>query len=158
MPLPPGLDLANAVGADYLKAWNQYWEYTKTPEFKTQVRSQVLAPDFLKHNYLSTELRIPVTLLGTNVCSPLATNAIKYGALSTPTGRIEINWSADQGQFRWMWRERGGPPVAAPTQTGFGSRLIAASLKGELAGSSRFDYAPGGLTCVLTILAPPRGA
>jgi two-component sensor histidine kinase len=89
----------------------------------------------------------------------LATNASKYGALSTQTGRVAVTWSYEaRTRLVLTWRESGGPPVAPPRRSGFGSRLIAASLKGELAGSSRFDYAPGGLTCVLTILAPPRGA
>jgi hypothetical protein len=76
-PLPPGLDLENANGPWYLEAWNQYWRWTKTDEFKTQMREIVLADDFLKGNYLSSELRVPATLLGINACSPLATNAIR---------------------------------------------------------------------------------
>ena len=89
----------------------------------------------------------------------LATNASKYGALSTEAGRVAVTWRHEaRTRLVLTWRESGGPPATPPKRSGFGSRLIAASLKGELAGSSRFDYAPGGLTCVLTILAPPRGA
>jgi len=75
-PLPPGLDLENCNGKDYLDCWNRYWQWSKTDDFKSQMRPMVLADDFLKDNYLSTELRVPVTLLQTNACSPLATNAI----------------------------------------------------------------------------------
>lgn len=64
------------VGAGYLDCWNEYWAYTKTEEFKEAAKAIVLAPDFRQDNFLSTELRIPVTLLETNACSPLATNAI----------------------------------------------------------------------------------
>jgi hypothetical protein len=74
--LPQGLDLENANGKDYLTAWNRYWEWTKTDAFKTRMRQMALADDFLRDNYLSTELRVPVTLLQTNACSPLGTNAI----------------------------------------------------------------------------------
>ena len=74
--LPAGLDMENANGKNYLAAWNRYWEWTKTDAFKTRMRQIVLADDFLRDNYLSTELRVPVTLLQTNACSPLATNAI----------------------------------------------------------------------------------
>ncbi len=78
--LPPqaqGLDETHGCnGKDYLTCWNKYWEWTKTEEFKQKMREIVLAEDFLKDNYLSTELRVPVTLLQTNACSPLATNAI----------------------------------------------------------------------------------
>ena len=74
--LPSGLDLERANGPDYLTAWNQYWNWTKTDGFKTDMRKQVLDDHFLEDNYLSSELRVPVPLLGINACSPLATNAI----------------------------------------------------------------------------------
>jgi hypothetical protein len=76
-PLPSGLDLENANGPNYLAAWSQYWGWTKTDGFKSQMRDIVNAPDFLKDNYLSTELRVPITLLGVNACAPIATNAIR---------------------------------------------------------------------------------
>jgi hypothetical protein len=75
--LPSGLDLENANGPHYLAAWNQYWAWTKTEDFKSKMRAKVLEDGFLEKNYLSTELRVPVTLLGINACSPLATNAIR---------------------------------------------------------------------------------
>lgn len=64
-------------GQGYLDCWNSYWAWTKTDEFKKQMRDIVMKDDFLKDNYLSSELRVPVTLLQTNACSPLATNALK---------------------------------------------------------------------------------
>jgi hypothetical protein len=76
-PLPAGLDMENANGKDYLAAWNQYWAWTKTDAFLNQIRPIVLADDFLTDNYLSTELRVPSTLMQTNICSPIATNAIE---------------------------------------------------------------------------------
>jgi hypothetical protein len=77
LPAPAlGLDPEGAVGPGYLEAWNRYWAWTKSEDFKRQMRDIVLAPDFLDNNYLSTEARVPVTLLETNACSPLATNAI----------------------------------------------------------------------------------
>ena len=75
--LPAGLDLEGANGPNYLTAWNQYWAWTKTEEFKSKMRPIVLADNFLKDNFLSTELRVPATLLGINACSPIATNAIR---------------------------------------------------------------------------------
>jgi hypothetical protein len=74
-------------GPNYLKCWNDYWAWTKTDEFKSQMRAIVAAPDFLDGNYLSSEFRVPVTLLQTNACSPLATNAIR--------GNIWDNFSSD---------------------------------------------------------------
>jgi len=74
--LPPGEGLANCAGNNYLSCFDRYWQLTKTEDFKTKMRAIVLQPDFLKDNYLSTDARIPVTLLQTNACSPLATNAL----------------------------------------------------------------------------------
>jgi hypothetical protein len=71
------LDPGGCSGRDYLKCWRGYWDLTKTAEFRTKMREIVLAPDFLQNNYLSTDARIPVTLLRTNACSPLGTNAIR---------------------------------------------------------------------------------
>jgi two-component sensor histidine kinase len=89
----------------------------------------------------------------------LATNASKYGALSTSAGQVAVTWNLDgRARLTITWRERGGPLVKPPQRGGFGSRLIAASLKGDLAGSADFDYAPEGLTCFLTILAAPKAA
>jgi hypothetical protein len=63
-------------GRDYLDCWWRYWAWTQTDAFKEKMTAIVKQPDFLRHNYLSSELRIPVTLLQTNACSPLATNAL----------------------------------------------------------------------------------
>ncbi len=71
-----GLDPAGCAGPGYLQCWNNYWAWTKTEDYKRQMRPIVNAPDFLDGNYLSTEARVPVTLLQTNACSPLATNAL----------------------------------------------------------------------------------
>ncbi len=71
--LAPG----GCTGPNYLACFNRFWTYTKTEEFKAKMRAIVAAPDFLKDNFLSNEARIPVTLLRTNACSPLATNAIR---------------------------------------------------------------------------------
>jgi hypothetical protein len=65
------------VGPNYLNYWNNYWRWTQTDEFKKAMVEIVKKDDFLQDNFLSTELRIPVTLLETNACSPLATNAIE---------------------------------------------------------------------------------
>lgn len=70
------LDSENCVGSNSMSCWNRYWAWTKTDEYKRQMREIVAAPDFLDNNYLSTEVRVPVTLLQTNACSPLATNAL----------------------------------------------------------------------------------
>jgi len=72
----PGVDPGGCSGKGYLDCWNRYWAWTKTDGFKAKMREIVQRDDFLDGNYLSTELRVPATLLQTNACSPLATNAI----------------------------------------------------------------------------------
>jgi len=82
-PAPPEREIdvgacdGGGNGPNYLTCWNRYWEWTKTDAFKHEMRQLVLAPDFLDNNFLSTERRVPVNLLETNLCSALATNAIK---------------------------------------------------------------------------------
>ena len=74
--LPPGLDLENCNGKNWLGCWDKYWASTKTDDYKTKMRDIVLKDDFLTDNYLSNEFRVPSTLMQTNICSPIATNAI----------------------------------------------------------------------------------
>ncbi len=73
----------------------------------------------------------------------LATNATKYGALSSDQGRVDLTWSSADGVFHLEWRESGGPPVKQPTRTGFGSRLIR-MLAHEIGGELELHYDPDG--------------
>jgi PAS domain S-box-containing protein len=89
----------------------------------------------------------------------LATNAVKYGALSTLGGQVAIAWSVTpppkpatakgggHPRFVLTWTEIGGPPVSAPTRRGFGSRLIERGLASELSGEAHIDFEPGGVVC-----------
>ena len=65
-----------ATGPDYLTSFRRWWDWTQTEDYKRQMREIVHRADFLVDNFLSSDARIPVTLLRTNLCSPLATNAI----------------------------------------------------------------------------------
>jgi hypothetical protein len=73
----PGVDPGGCAGPEYLTCFKKYWAWTKTDAYKAEMRKIVAAPDFLEGNYLSTELRVPETLLRTNACSPVATNALE---------------------------------------------------------------------------------
>jgi two-component sensor histidine kinase len=88
----------------------------------------------------------------------LATNATKYGALSTPTGRVRLNWTFASGEraVRLVWAETGGPPVTAPARQGFGSRLIARALR-DLQGSAALRYEPDGVVCDMHLRLPAGG-
>lgn len=81
----------------------------------------------------------------------LATNAAKYGSLSSEAGRVEVRWFVEAGagtpDLVLHWQERGGPPVKAPTSKGFGSRLIRMGLGG--AGGVEVDYSPDGVRATM---------
>jgi PAS domain S-box-containing protein len=84
----------------------------------------------------------------------LATNAAKYGALSTPDGRVLIDWAlADQRdrKLKLAWRELDGPKVTPPDRRGFGSRLIERNIRHDLAGEIDLVYATSGLIAELTV-------
>ena len=80
----------------------------------------------------------------------LATNAIKYGALSRPEGRVAVRWGVQEGILQLDWEESGGPPVAPPTQKGFGSRLLEDLLIRDLGGYTKLSYDPTGVRCSIT--------
>ena len=77
----------------------------------------------------------------------LCTNATKYGALSAPGGSVEVRWSVQGDLLAIEWRERGGPPVAAPEHRGFGLRMIERALAADLAGAASLAFEPEGLVC-----------
>jgi PAS domain S-box-containing protein len=91
----------------------------------------------------------------------LVTNAAKYGALSSLSGRVSLNWELTPGMLALKWTESGGPPTQAPASPGFGTRIITASVEGQLAGKAVFDWRPEGLQCVLSVpredMTPVRG-
>src|SRR5215475_889276 len=83
----------------------------------------------------------------------LATNASKYGALSSQTGSVDVSWGLDDNIFTMSWTERGGPPVSAPTQRGFGSTVLNLMAKHTVGGDVYLDYAPSGVVWSLTCLS-----
>jgi PAS domain S-box-containing protein len=85
----------------------------------------------------------------------LATNAGKYGALSTDRGRVDIGWGmTDFDTFTLCWTEREGPPVTAPKQRGFGTVVMEAMVARSVDGAVRLDYRPSGVIWCLTCPAP----
>jgi len=84
----------------------------------------------------------------------LATNSAKYGALSSTEGKLDVRWSQQPGTLVLGWKEAGGPTIAEPTKSGFGVKVIRASVEGQLGGSVRFDWRPAGLLCSLTLPLP----
>ena len=91
----------------------------------------------------------------------LATNALKYGALSVTGGTISLTWNiattADGDEVVFEWKERGGPPPAPPTREGFGNRVIKSVTAREKTGSVTIEYPPDGVYCRIAY-ARPRAA
>ncbi len=81
----------------------------------------------------------------------LATNAVKYGALSRFAGRVRVAWSLQgEKQLHLRWTETGGPRVTAPTKEGFGTRAITRML-GQLNGEVKFEWREDGMICEITV-------
>jgi PAS domain S-box-containing protein len=98
------------------------------------------------------ELSARSALCLTMVLNELATNAAKYGSLSSPSGTLSLIWSIPldaHETFKLEWLERGGPAVAEPSRRGFGARLIERCLVSDLGGTHDFRFDPEGLHCVI---------
>jgi two-component sensor histidine kinase len=89
------------------------------------------------------------------VFQELATNAVKYGALSTTEGRVAVQWHLSgenrSPQLNVVWQEEGGPTVAAPKRQGFGTRLIQILLCHDLGAQMEMSWAPAGARCEFQI-------
>ena len=87
----------------------------------------------------------------------LATNSVKYGALSTATGRVQISWMQPSGTQRLelRWLERDGPKVRSPVKRGFGIEFIERLVLTDLGGEARFEFEKTGLSCTISV---PAGA
>jgi two-component sensor histidine kinase len=82
------------------------------------------------------------------VVHELATNSLKYGALSVPTGTLDLSCTAPSDEVVLLWTEQGGPLVEAPAAGGFGSKLVTRSMSG-LGGSINCDWSPAGVVITL---------
>jgi PAS domain S-box-containing protein len=82
----------------------------------------------------------------------LATNAAKYGALSTSKGRVSVSWTQERcGALTVRWTETGGPLVSKPARRGLGATMLARALGGALKGQTRMDWRPEGLVCEMEL-------
>ena len=121
------------------------------------IATQELAP-YSEMNGKRTFIDGPQTLLEPDAAQAvamtlheLATNAAKYGALSTPNGQVHLEWShAADGRLRLRWMETGGPVAQEPTRKGLGSRIIEQMIV-QQKGIVRFDWRNDGLVCEITL-------
>jgi PAS domain S-box-containing protein len=81
----------------------------------------------------------------------LATNAAKHGALSSPNGKITLDWHLRGDSLTLNWAENGGPVIAEPSSRSFGLKVIVASIEQQLSGKTAFDWDPDGLRCEFSI-------
>ncbi|HEX8571673.1 MAG TPA: PAS domain S-box protein [Allosphingosinicella sp.] len=102
---------------------------------------------------LSPKLAVTLALALHELC----TNAVKYGALSVPGGRVSIAWECKPDRLALRWRESGGPPVAEPRRRGFGTRMIERALASETGGRARLEFRRAGVVCEIEAALPPHG-
>ena len=101
----------------------------------------------------------PMVFLGPTVAQAvavflheLATNAAKYGGLSTPEGKVRVEWSrAADGRLVLHWTETGGPPVKPPTRRGFGTQVIESMVCDQLHGEMRLNWRAEGVECQIEL-------
>jgi two-component sensor histidine kinase len=100
------------------------------------------------------------TLTFAMMFNELATNAVKHGALSNDSGRIDIHWGTETttegDRMRLRWKESGGPPVTPPSRRGFGLLLLEEGLAEDMEGEVRFDYDPAGVVYQVVMPLPGR--
>lgn len=100
-------------------------------------RTQIHGPDAL----ISPQTAVTFAM----VINELCTNAVKYGALSSPSGTVRVSWRVADGEAVVDWVERGGPPVARPSRKGFGTRFIERGLATRSSAKVLLDFDPQGL-------------
>lgn len=142
LPLAPGIsdrrsttlrELVRSVIAPYADPQN----------VEDHFRATIEGPDVAVSGDAVTSLAL--------VLHELATNAAKYGALSTLEGQIRIAWTVADGRLALAWEERGGPVIAeTPEREGFGTLLARRSAGGNLDGAIAFDWRPEGLVVNLS--------
>lgn len=120
-----------------------------------------IAPFLVEHGQRESRatLRGPAVVLPAAAAQPLtmlihelATNAMKHGALSVETGRLLVSWQIHGRALHLDWVESGGPAIIAPPlRTGFGTRVLDSTARGQLGGTMALDWRATGLACRLTM-------
>jgi len=135
------------------------WDGAWIGEVVAQAMSAFQSVDQSRIHCHGPAIRLPpnVALALAMALHELATNAVKYGALSNEVGQVELSWRVDRMRelphLLLRWEEKGGPRVVPPLRRGFGTRLVERSLaQGHLGGEAMIDFAPAGVVC--TVDAP----
>ena len=148
------LDRLHAMARTYKLLTETDWSYMSFSELLRAELSVIATPARYSIDGPSLKLDPREALALGMIVHELATNALKYGALSNDSGRVEVTWarsdaSGDSMEIRWS--ESGGPAVTAPQRHGFGSLLVERQLSYELNGHSSVTYAAKGLQAVMQL-------
>ena len=106
------------------------------------------------HLLLPPDIAVALSL----ILHELGTNALKYGSLSVPEGRLSVSWTEEANRLSLTWRERGGPAVTAPAREGFGSKLIRLAFPVAYDPEVTSDFAPEGLEFKISFRSSPVAA
>jgi two-component sensor histidine kinase len=143
----------NALAAAHNLLMKQTWEATPLrsaaqaalkPFQAAEPGLSIDGPDIL----LTPSATVTLTL----ALHELATNAAKYGALSTDGGTVDLHWTMTDDVLTLVWREQGGPRVTTPAKVGFGTRLLERAVARDLGGTVAINFEAEGVVC--TISAP----
>jgi two-component sensor histidine kinase len=134
----------------------EHWEGARLEELVRSITAPYRSASGQRIEVLGPELRVNprAALAIAMIVNELTTNAVKYGALSRPDGRIRIDWSIDEGpgpRLRLAWAEMNGPSIQPPARRGFGSSLIEQSITRELGGTLAKNFDATGLVCTITV-------
>jgi two-component system, chemotaxis family, CheB/CheR fusion protein len=127
-------------------------------DLRTMVEEE-LSP-YMENRHARAEINGPSLMLDPDPAQAIAmavheltTNAVKYGALSVPGGRVKVEWRLRPGsRLTLRWAERGGPPVSPPSRQGFGTRVIERMVCGQCNGELDFDWRAEGVVCEITLV------
>lgn len=148
------LALAAAAGS----ASEADWLNTSMVELIGRITAPYKADDTDKRFVLEgRDIALPPTLASAIALAlhELATNAVKYGALSAPTGKVALSWSVDlDDRIEIVWVESGGPEVRPPNRQGFGTRMIDRALFTPFDGHAVITYDPSGVHCRIVATLP----
>jgi two-component sensor histidine kinase len=131
-------------------------------EWQSAPLQEILVQEFAPYGLARFQLRgndveclhavaVPLALM----IHELTTNAVKYGALSSPSGRVALTWSLVADRLCLDWVESGGPKPTAPTREGFGTRLMRSGVR-QFAGSVERRFEPSGLQCRISLTMPEQ--
>lgn len=147
----------NALAAAHNLLTRENWESADLHELVEQAlrpfcsayRCSVQGPD----SRIGPRIAVSLTL----ALHELATNSVKYGALSSEAGQLIIEWNRNADGLRIFWKETGGPRVTKPKHSGFGTRMLQRALAQDVGGAVDLNFEEGGLTCEIVISDPTAG-